>query len=160
MSAGKSYYTFVMGRLNEAKLCNFPEINVFCLLANDDNALVPPKTFHVPLVTPYELELGLGSRQWASKYMTSIRSVADSSTPVVVLSGDTVVLETKADGIASTDVNSDSISAYSSRDVVGFNSAAASLRRNFVGLAYDDAEKDDTSIHNGMFGIAQQYTPT
>lgn len=26
-AAGKKYYTFVMGRLNEAKLCNFPEID-------------------------------------------------------------------------------------------------------------------------------------
>lgn len=29
-AAGKKYYSFVMGRLNEAKLCNFPEVNNCC----------------------------------------------------------------------------------------------------------------------------------
>jgi Putative diphthamide synthesis protein len=50
-----------MGRLNEAKLCNFPEIDVFCLVSNEDHSMIKPKTFHVPVVTPYELELGIES---------------------------------------------------------------------------------------------------
>lgn len=29
-ASGKKYYTFVMGRINEAKLCNFPEVNEIC----------------------------------------------------------------------------------------------------------------------------------
>ena len=64
-AAGKKSYTFVMGRINEAKLRNFPEVDncfsciecmdmltrflssfqvdVFCLLSNDDTALISPK---------------------------------------------------------------------------------------------------------------------
>lgn len=42
-TANKKYYTFVMGRLNEAKLCNFPEIDLYVLIANEDAALVKPK---------------------------------------------------------------------------------------------------------------------
>jgi len=73
-AAGKKYYVFVLGRINEAKLCNFPEIDLFCLISNDDNSLIPPKTFHVPVITPYELELGLGARAWTSSYLTSCTS--------------------------------------------------------------------------------------
>ena len=42
-AAGKHHYTFVMGRLNEAKLCNFPEIDLFCMIANDSCSVIQPK---------------------------------------------------------------------------------------------------------------------
>jgi diphthamide biosynthesis protein 2 len=74
-AAGKRHYCFVMGRLTEAKLCNFPEIDLFCLISNDDCTNIKPKTFHVPVITPYELELGLGAREWQSSYTTDIASL-------------------------------------------------------------------------------------
>jgi diphthamide biosynthesis protein 2 len=41
--SGKKHYTFAMGRLNEAKLSNFPEVDIFCLIGNDDNSIIPAK---------------------------------------------------------------------------------------------------------------------
>lgn len=32
------------------------------------------RTFHAPVITPYELELGLGARAWSSMYLTSCTS--------------------------------------------------------------------------------------
>lgn len=108
LAGGKKYYTFVMGRLNEAKLCNFPEIDVYCLISNEDHSIIKPKTFHVPVVTPYELELGkywafhlfvfflcrvynfyivslgLGAHEWSSRYLTS-NSSAYMSAEIEVL---------------------------------------------------------------------------
>lgn len=43
LESGRRHYTFAMGRLNEAKLSNFPEIDLFCLISSDDSALVPAK---------------------------------------------------------------------------------------------------------------------
>ncbi len=45
-AANKKHYCFVMGRLNESKLCNFPEVDLFCLVSNDDNANIKPKYAH------------------------------------------------------------------------------------------------------------------
>jgi diphthamide biosynthesis protein 2 len=42
-TSNRKYYTFAMGRLNEAKLSNFPEIDLFCLVGNDDISIVPSK---------------------------------------------------------------------------------------------------------------------
>ena len=75
LTAKKSSYVFVMGRLNEAKLCNFPEIDVFCLISNDDVALIKPKTFHKPVITPWELEIGLGAREWDGTFYTESSSI-------------------------------------------------------------------------------------
>jgi len=41
--SGRRHFTFAMGRLNEAKLSNFPEIDLFCLISNDDSSLIPAK---------------------------------------------------------------------------------------------------------------------
>jgi diphthamide biosynthesis protein 2 len=70
-AGGRKTYCFIMGRLNEAKLCNFPEVDVFCLVSNEDTAVIAPKSFPVPVITPWELELGLGARDWGSCYMAS-----------------------------------------------------------------------------------------
>jgi diphthamide biosynthesis protein 2 len=48
-AAGKTSYCFVMGRLNESKLRNFPEVDVFCLVSNDDTALISPKYVYIVL---------------------------------------------------------------------------------------------------------------
>lgn len=42
-ASGRRHYTFVMGRLNESKLANFPEVDLFCLISNADTALIDPK---------------------------------------------------------------------------------------------------------------------
>jgi diphthamide biosynthesis protein 2 len=42
-AAKKKYYTLVMGRLNVAKLSNFPEIDIYCLVSNEDAAVVSAK---------------------------------------------------------------------------------------------------------------------
>eukprot|EP00605_Chrysophyceae_sp_TOSAG23-4_P001231 GSChrysophyteH1.ASY1.ANO1.1342.1 assembled CDS len=75
VAGGKKTYTFIMGRLNEAKLCNFPEADLFCFISNEDVGVIPAKTFHVPVLTPWELEIGLGAREWSSSYMSSPMAV-------------------------------------------------------------------------------------
>jgi diphthamide biosynthesis protein 2 len=55
--AGKAVYRFVVGKLNPAKLGNFPEIQVFVLIACPENALLSNddvRSFTTPVATPYE----------------------------------------------------------------------------------------------------------
>jgi len=72
----KACYTFLLGKLNEAKLCNFPEIDVFVLFTNEANLTIPPKTYPFPVITPYELEIGLGAREWDSTLLTNLGNYA------------------------------------------------------------------------------------
>jgi len=76
-AAHKKTYTFIMGRLNEAKLCNFPEVDLFVFISNEDVSVIAPKTFHVPVLTPWEFEVGIGARPWTSCYMVSPTAVLD-----------------------------------------------------------------------------------
>merc|ERR1712243_172738 len=54
--AGKRAYTFLVGKPNVAKLANFPEIDVFVLVACTELTFIDSKEFLQPVVTPWDLE--------------------------------------------------------------------------------------------------------
>ncbi|KAJ3997354.1 putative diphthamide synthesis protein-domain-containing protein [Lentinula boryana] len=66
----KKSYTISVGKLNPAKLANFMEIECFVLVACPENSLIDAKDFYRPIITPYELEVGLQAEQnWTGKYI-------------------------------------------------------------------------------------------
>eukprot|EP00045_Choanoeca_perplexa_P014552 m.172050 g.172050 ORF g.172050 m.172050 type:complete len:536 (-) comp16714_c0_seq1:56-1663(-) len=68
-AAEKQYFVFLMGKLNPAKLANFSEVDVYCLIACHENSMLDSSEFFKPLVTPYELELACGpDREWTGRY--------------------------------------------------------------------------------------------
>ena len=63
--AGKSCYTFAVGKINGAKLANFSEIECFVLVACGENSLLDSeRDLHVPVITPLELDIALGNVEW------------------------------------------------------------------------------------------------
>lgn len=68
-AAGKKSYTFVMGKPNPAKLANFPECEVFVLVACPQTALLDSKEYLSPVITPFEAELAfVEKRVWTGEY--------------------------------------------------------------------------------------------
>lgn len=63
--AGKSSYTFAVGKINGAKLANFGEIDCFVLVACGEHSLLDnERDLHVPVITPLELDIALGNAEW------------------------------------------------------------------------------------------------
>ena len=74
--AGKKYYTFVIGKLNVAKLANFMEIDIFVLVACPENSLLDNAEFYRPVITPFELEVACNpERQWNAELVTDFQSI-------------------------------------------------------------------------------------
>ncbi|KAM6971122.1 2-(3-amino-3-carboxypropyl)histidine synthase subunit 2 isoform 1-T1 [Tautogolabrus adspersus] len=72
--AGKKSYMFAMGKLNVPKLANFPEIDIFVLIACPENALLDSSEFYKPVVTPFEMEVACNKkREWSEEYVTDFR---------------------------------------------------------------------------------------
>ncbi|KEP54560.1 diphthamide biosynthesis protein [Rhizoctonia solani 123E] len=68
--AQKKCYTISVGKLNPAKLANFMEIECFVLVACPENSVIDSKEFYRPIVTPFELEIALGTdRSWTGEYV-------------------------------------------------------------------------------------------
>ena len=67
--AGKKSYTMLMGRPNPAKLANFPECDVFVLVACAQTVLLDSKEYLAPLITPFEAELAfVEGREWTGAF--------------------------------------------------------------------------------------------
>ncbi|KAI8146737.1 diphthamide biosynthesis protein 2 [Fennellomyces sp. T-0311] len=70
-ASGRKSYTFVMGKLNVAKMANFMEVDCYVLVACPENSLIDSKEFYRPIVTPFELELAVvRSKEWTGDYVT------------------------------------------------------------------------------------------
>ena len=71
---------FLVGKINAAKLLNFPEIDVFVLVACPENSLLDSKALFKPVVTPFELELALcEGREWDGHYSADFRDLLEWS---------------------------------------------------------------------------------
>ncbi|XP_029473721.1 2-(3-amino-3-carboxypropyl)histidine synthase subunit 2 [Rhinatrema bivittatum] len=74
--AGKKSYTFVMGKLNTAKLANFLEVDIYVLVACPENSLLDSSDFYRPVVTPYEMDMACNTaREWTGQYVTDYRDL-------------------------------------------------------------------------------------
>ena len=77
-TAGKKVYTFLVGKPNVAKLANFPEIDVFVLVACPETSFLDSKEFLQPIITPYELELACNKKQeWSGQLVTDYRELLE-----------------------------------------------------------------------------------
>ncbi|XP_019386158.1 PREDICTED: diphthamide biosynthesis protein 2, partial [Crocodylus porosus] len=74
--AGKRSFTLAVGKPSPAKLANFPELDVFVLVACAQNSLLDSHDFYRPVVTPFELELACNpARTWTGSYLTDFRDL-------------------------------------------------------------------------------------
>ena len=77
LAAGKKSYTFVVGKINVAKVANFSEIGAWVVIGCWESSLIDSKDFWRPILTPFELGLALTkdeerlwTGQWSSDFQT------------------------------------------------------------------------------------------
>lgn len=58
-AAGKKYYTFVVGKVNAAKVANFSEVGGWVIIGCWESSLIESKEFWRPMITPWELGIAL-----------------------------------------------------------------------------------------------------
>lgn len=81
LAAGKKSYTFVVGKVNAAKIANFSEVGGWVVIGCWESSLIESKDFWKPLITPFELELALTGdeeRVWTGEWSTDFQRVLDA----------------------------------------------------------------------------------
>ena len=83
-AAGKKSYTFVVGKVNAAKVANFSEVGAWVVIGCWESSLIDSKDFWKPVITPFELELALKgdnervwTGEWSSDYQQVLNERAD-----------------------------------------------------------------------------------
>lgn len=80
LDAGKKSYTFVVGKVNAAKIANFSEIGAWVVIGCWESTLIDSKDFWKPVLTPFELELALTKdeeRIWTGEWRSDFQSILD-----------------------------------------------------------------------------------
>ncbi|TVY44048.1 2-(3-amino-3-carboxypropyl)histidine synthase subunit [Lachnellula occidentalis] len=68
---GKKSYTFVVGKVNAAKMANFAEVGGWVVVGCWESSLVESAEFYAPVLTPFELGLALegdDERVWSGEW--------------------------------------------------------------------------------------------
>ncbi|KAK8210455.1 putative diphthamide synthesis protein-domain-containing protein [Phyllosticta capitalensis] len=76
--ADKKCYTFVVGKINAAKVANFSEVDGWVVIGCWESSLVESKEFWKPIITPFELQLALKSdeeRIWTGEWTGDFQAV-------------------------------------------------------------------------------------
>lgn len=104
LAAGKKSYTFVVGKVNAAKVANFSEVGGWVVIGCWESSLFESKDFWKPVITPFELELALqsdASRVWTGEWISDFQTVLRSAAPSK-LARDTVSDPTKKEELPNS----------------------------------------------------------
>mmetsp|Transcript_53704 Transcript_53704/g.85458 ORF Transcript_53704/g.85458 Transcript_53704/m.85458 type:complete len:488 (+) Transcript_53704:47-1510(+) len=96
--AGRRVYRFIVGRLTPEKLGNFPEVECFVSLAGPEHFPFSTKEFHRDIVSPFELEVALGVREWTGDYVIDLDEILTSPMPVGPPEESTLAVQTLGAG--------------------------------------------------------------
>ncbi len=72
----KRFYSFLIGKLNCPKLNNFMEVDMYVLVACNENSLINSKELNKPIITIYELEIAFNcARLWGDEFICDYRQL-------------------------------------------------------------------------------------
>ncbi|KAF2844892.1 diphthamide biosynthesis protein-like protein [Plenodomus tracheiphilus IPT5] len=108
--AGKKSYTFVVGKVNAAKVANFSEVGGWVVIGCWESSLIESKEFWRPMITPWELGIALQGdeeRVWTGSWEADFQRVLDARTSEATMHGASHGAEQKAAVGSSEDANGD-----------------------------------------------------
>lgn len=158
-AANKKCFTFVVGKLNPAKLANFPEIDVFVLVSCPECSIIDAKEFSVPIATPYELDIAMRSESFtflSDSYEFDFTNVIAKLNDVIPSQPDELAeinqsLQLKTQGQVTTTTHADNAMVQST----SWNSLS---NRSWRGLDVTESMKKVSLATEGRAGIARGYT--
>ena len=68
-----------MGKPSPAKLANFPEIDVFVLVADPQGMILDSKEYYAPIITPYEAMMAFSENAEWEQHKYSLELTADDT---------------------------------------------------------------------------------
>jgi len=92
-AAGKKSYTFVVGKVNAAKVANFSEVGGWVVIGCWESSLIESKDFWKPIITPFELSLALkgdAERVWTGEWTSDFQAILEEKVEPGVTAQDSV----------------------------------------------------------------------
>ena len=169
--SGKKVYTFLVGKPNVPKLANFPEIELFVMVACPENSVIDSKDFMQPVITPYELDIALNKdREWTGEFSANFQDILPGSAkfkeflPELENSTDISLISGK---VRTMNLSKGSSEKEESRTLLPSETRVAELHqggggeflqeRSWSGLKQDLGKSEVKKAEKGRTGIAFGY---
>jgi diphthamide biosynthesis protein 2 len=114
-AAGKKYYTFVVGKVNAAKVANFSEVGGWVVIGCWESSLIESKEFWRPMITPWELGIALQGDEervwtgaWEADFEHVLRQEAEAPKDAKTNGDASTVSEDQGNGDADYDSEEES----------------------------------------------------
>ena len=163
--ANKKSYMFSIGKINQAKLGNFPEVDIFVIITcpMSFHFLLPvhQQSFFKNLVTPFDIMLALNdnddnkSFKWTGMYSTDFNHILNHS---FKMGGIKQMEQTQKDDNNDT-INETQLAKYGKAGgMVKYDAADYMLeKRTWKGVEVASDDLKPSKIEQGLSGIASQY---
>ncbi|XP_063987058.1 2-(3-amino-3-carboxypropyl)histidine synthase subunit 2 [Diachasmimorpha longicaudata] len=161
----KKSYIFSIGKINPAKLANFPEIDAFIIIACPESDIFDSKDYFKPLLTPFEVDLAFNtSRAFSIHYCLDFRQILPGGSNFVEFNAsDGPDLSLISNGIRTneTEVSTERMSALACKDngtmAIGKAGANFLVNRSWQGLEQRIGEDDVKVAEKGRCGLPVNY---
>jgi diphthamide biosynthesis protein 2 len=153
--AGKTSYLFVVGKINEPKLANFSDIDIFVVVACSIHVMINSRGFFQDIITPFEALLAFDpGREWTGTYSTNQADILEAKSSIQVNHDGDALRYSPIDGrlhqLAVTQLN----------QLVPVQPASSLVpHRTFTGLdpTLADPNEAPAQIQAGLEGIPRSY---
>mmetsp|Transcript_92023 Transcript_92023/g.269232 ORF Transcript_92023/g.269232 Transcript_92023/m.269232 type:complete len:481 (-) Transcript_92023:52-1494(-) len=152
--AGRQVYRFLLGRPTAEKLGNFPDVECYVSLASPEHFPFSVRDVHVPIASPYEVEVALGAREWSGDYITDLEELLSSPLSVGPVGSEVFAVQTLGAGArvrtfaASGDRGGELVCAERRKDV---KAADTLVERPSTG------NRPPAVVEPGLHGIPSRY---
>ncbi|XP_013177100.1 PREDICTED: diphthamide biosynthesis protein 2 [Papilio xuthus] len=161
---GKKSYIISVGKPNVAKLANFPEIDIYVMVACPENDLYNNRDFYKPIVYPFELEVALNSirEPYFTSHVTDYDELLPGNKHYCDLNEATETTDVSliTNKIRETKVNSsiESSMELAEKQSMALETIGQNLQeRSWKGLEQKLGETEVKKAEEGRKGIPLQY---
>eukprot|EP00299_Pterocystis_sp_00344_P010732 c4879_g1_i1.p1 GENE.c4879_g1_i1~~c4879_g1_i1.p1 ORF type:complete len:379 (-),score=127.98 c4879_g1_i1:110-1246(-) len=169
--SGRKSYTFVVGKINVAKLANFGEIDLFVVVACPLNSLISSKEFYRPIVTPFELRIALAEgRTWTGEYNNDFSKFLDAANKaketvlseveahdarISLVSNRIIAKPQSSNEVVSVDGTL--VTVNQSRELMSSPAVVALQQRTFKGIEARQGMDEVMEVIEGRKGVASHF---
>ncbi|GAB1863781.1 2-(3-amino-3-carboxypropyl)histidine synthase subunit 2 [Camponotus japonicus] len=163
----KKSYILSVGKINPAKLANFPEIDAFVVITCPENEVFDSRDFLKPMLTPYEVELAFNSaREFCLQYFMDFRQILPGGSHYVnfkpSVDSDISLINSSVrnceDDISCTDQMNALTIRSSGTIAIGKAGAQYLQERSWKGVEQRLGEDPVQPAEIGRTGLAWEYT--
>ncbi|KAL6261712.1 hypothetical protein P5V15_006801 [Pogonomyrmex californicus] len=163
----KKSYLLNVGKINPAKLANFPEIDAFVVIACPENEVFDSRDFFKPILTPYEVELAFNSaREFCSQYFMDFRQILPGGSHYInfkpSMDSDVSLVSSSVRNCEDDALCTDQMNALTVRSsgtvAIGKAGAQYLQERSWKGVEQRLGEDSAQPAEAGRTGLAWEYT--